>query len=110
MAMSTAPDARKPRSHSRTLSTFCLHPDVVDLEDVVVDDALDQVGQPPTGEDGTEERSPRPQPGPLDDASPQHREPEDHDDPGADVEEAVDERVRPETVRRSWDAKVLCQH
>jgi hypothetical protein len=64
-------------------------PHVVDAEQVVVDDALDQVEPAPPGEEEPAEATPPADPS----GAGQEPDPEDDEQPGDDVEQPVPERV-----------------
>jgi hypothetical protein len=71
---------------------------MVDAEEVMIDEALDEVEQPRTDEQRADERSPPHESPELPAGAPQEDEPEHGHDPGGAVKEAVGEGIQLDVV------------
>src|SRR5215211_1267031 len=75
-------------------------PDVMEAEDLVVEEAFDEVEETPSDEDPSDKRAAADCPAPLRRSSPEDPYSQGHCDPGSSVEEAVREGVVLETGDR----------
>ncbi len=89
-ATSARPNARKPRSQASCPSTGV---DVMEAEDLVVDDPLDEVEEPPAEQQRAAERTARPRNVRTTRGAPQHRHSGGHEDPCGGVKKPVPHHV-----------------